>query len=552
VTGNQGATGSTGATGVTGNQGSTGVTGNQGATGSTGATGVTGNQGSTGVTGNQGATGSTGATGVAGNQGATGSTGATGVAGNQGATGSTGATGVTGATGPGTIISGTGNYIPIYSGNTVTIMPQGVEYIDTTNRRVGINRAAFPTGTLDISTASASTQGLIVRGSTSQTANILELQDVSASTRFAVSPVGIVYQNLNECVIFGNGMSATGNRQYNVVVGHRQIVGNPGAESVVGTGNIEIGWRAFAYGPIIGNGNTLVGADVSNNYNYNGNGGAAGNLSYNVVIGNGANTRYQDPNRIGNVFIGGATLGGNYAVGSWGSGSYNIAIGQAMMGWIPGGWRGQYGSYNIEISTNAANNIHRLAGDSNVILTNKLNIDFTIVGDTNSKRVFIGNAITSARLSPDSTLQIAPKNATDKVLIVQGTTSQTANLFEVQDSSSNVLLSIDKVGSISGAISPNIVSVTTTPFTLTNAHHGKIVEYNSATSGVINVGTTSDINIASWNCMVAQVGTAGFTITANGNTINSAGGLLKPRVQYSTVSLYRRSAAVFLLGGDLA
>jgi hypothetical protein len=52
--------------------------------------------------------------------------------------------------------------------------------------------------------------------------------------------------------------------------------------------------------------------------------------------------------------------------------------------------------------------------------------------------------------------------------------------------------------------------------------------------------------------MVAQVGTAGFTITANGNTINSAGGLLKPRVQYSTVSLYRRSAGVFLLGGDLA
>jgi hypothetical protein len=307
--------------------------------------------------------------------------------------------------------------------------------IDTSNNRIGINRATLPTGTLDISTASASTKGLIVRGSTSQTANILELQDVNANIGFAVSPVGIAYQNLNECVIFGNGMSATGNRQYNVVVGHRQTVAPVGAESVVGTGNIEIGWRAFAYGPVVGQYNTLIGHDVSNNYEYNNTAGrSSGNLAYNVAIGNGANTRYQDPNRIGNVFIGGSPFGGNYGVGSWGSGSYNIAIGQSMMGWVPSGWIGQAGSNSIEICTQASNNMLRYGGNFTAIFSNKLNIESTIVGDTTSKRIYIGNSNTSGTLSPDSTLQIVPKNATDKVLIVQATTAQTANLFEVQNS----------------------------------------------------------------------------------------------------------------------
>jgi hypothetical protein len=541
VTGNQGATGSTGATGVTGGTGATGVTGNQGATGSTGATGVTGNQGATGstgatgVTGNQGATGSTGATGVTGgtgatgvtgNQGATGSTGATGVTGNQGATGSTGATGVTGgtgATGPGTIISGTGNYIPIYSGNTVTLQPQGIAYIDTGNLRFGINRGAFPTGTLDISTSSASTKGLIVRGSTSQTANILELQDVNANIGFAVSPVGIAYQNLNECVIFGNGMSATGNRQYNVVVGHRQTVAPVGAESVVGTGNIEIGWRAFAYGPVVGKFNTLIGHDVSNNYSYNANtNGSSGNFSYNVVIGNHANYRYQDPARIGNVFIGGSP--NNNGVGSWGSGSYNIAIGQAMQS---NGVIGHFGSNSIEICTITSNNMLRYGGASTVVLSNKLNIESTIVGDTNTKRIYIGNSNTSGTLSPNSTLQIVPKNATDKVLIVQATTAQTANLFEVQNSTSNALMYIDAYGNQSGisASYPSGVTLSSGIPTVTTSKiyaSGTTLYWNGV--AVTSAGATGSTGATGVTGNQGATGSTGATgVTGNQGATGSTG-----------------------------
>ena len=143
--------------------------------GGTGATGYIGGTGATGI-------GGTGATGYIGG------TGATGI----GGTGATGYIGGTGATGPGTIISGTGNYIPIYSGNTVTIMPQGVAYVDTTNNRVGINRGTLPTGTLDISTASASTTGLIVRGLASQSASLVEIQNSTDTTLAYVGPSGVI------------------------------------------------------------------------------------------------------------------------------------------------------------------------------------------------------------------------------------------------------------------------------------------------------------------------------------------------------------------------
>ena len=304
-------------------------------------------------------------------------------------------------------------------------MPQGVEYIDTTNKRVGINRGTVPSGALDVVSTVTNMPSIIARGMTGQTASVFS-------------------------VVRGTGVSA-------LTFGEN----NTSALSI----------RDDGYYPTLNfyQVNTSIIASI---YGYNG-----------LLIDLPNNQRIWTRDTA-NAFVTTSVIGTNYIYG-------------------------------------------------NNYLKRPLSVADTDLG--------YGYQISAQTL-----------NSTTKGIMIRGSASQSVNLFEVQDSSSNVLLSIDKVGSISGAISPNIVSVTTTPFTLTNTHHGKIVEYNSATSGVINVGTTSDINIASWNCMVAQVGTAGFTITANGNTINSAGGLLKPRVQYSTVSLYRRSAGVFLLAGDLA
>jgi len=141
----------TGATGATGATGSTGATGAAGATGSTGATGATGATGSaatiivgstaTGAPGTsaavtnigttsaavfdftipQGLKGDTGATGLTGSQGPIGNTGATGATGAQGAKGDTGSTG---AQGPSGVVSVTA---PITNSGTSTSATLGID-----------------------------------------------------------------------------------------------------------------------------------------------------------------------------------------------------------------------------------------------------------------------------------------------------------------------------------------------------------------------------------------------------------------------------------------
>ena len=427
---------------------------------------------------------------------------------------------------------------------------------DTSTNRIFIGQAASgnfsPSSILQVKAKNASDTVIIAQGTTSQTADFIQAQNVSNALLFGIEKNGIPYQGYNQAIMIGSGMytGTAYDRLQSIIIGDRA---SNGAAAAAGTGNIEIGYRPFSYGPVVGNYNTLVGHDVSNNYSYVAtNGGFAGILSYNVVVGNGANTRYQDNNRIGNVFIGGSPNGGNYAPGSWGSGSYNIAIGQAMMGWIPGGWRGQYGSYNIEVCTNATNNIHRFAGDSNVLFTNKLNVDLTIVGDTNTKRIFIGNASTSGRLSPDSTLQVIPKNATDKVFIVRGAVSQTANLIEAQNSLGTPVFSIAPSGFISGALSPTIIT-STGGLTLTNAHHGYIIEQTGiVSSGTFTIGSTSEITFPGWNCMIVNIGSGAIVASGTGNTMRSPGYLNRSRTQFSSISIYRRGAGDYVLGGDLA
>ena len=119
------------------------------------------------------------------------------------------------------------------------------------------------------------------------------------------------------------------------------------------------------------------------------------------------------------------------------SGSYNI-----VMGYIAG-----YlikGNRNIDIDPDNSS-------AATVIGTNsdKINIAKTIVGDTSSKLLAIGN-VGASDITPDATLEIKPNASTDVGLIVQAAASHTANLQEWQDSSENVLLEVDANGNISG------------------------------------------------------------------------------------------------------
>jgi hypothetical protein len=153
--------------------------------------------------------------------------------------------------------------------------------------------------------------------------------------------------------------------------------------------------------------------------------------------------------------------------------------------------------------------------------------------------------------TPSGTLDINIASATDKGLIVRSFAGGTGNIFEVQNSAGTPLLSISASGSISGAISPTILA-TTSGITLTNEHHGDIIEYTgTAGSGTFTLGTDTQITIPSWNCMIVNIG-SGVIISSGTNTMRSPGGLNKSRTQYSSISIYRRGTNDFMLGGDLA
>lgn len=120
------------------------------------------------------------------------------------------------------------------------------------------------------------------------------------------------------------------------------------------------------------------------------------------------------------------------------SGIRNVAIGYNSL-------KQASGTNNIEIITYRTATPSVIAG-----YDNKIHIENTIIGDTSSKLIAIGNVGTSD-VVPDATLEIKPNLSTDIGLIVQGAASHSVNLQEWQDSSENVLAFVDTRGTVSGS-----------------------------------------------------------------------------------------------------
>jgi len=155
------------------------------------------------------------------------------------------------------------------------------------------------------------------------------------------------------------------------------------------------------------------------------------------------------------------------AIGSfslrYGSGNYNIAIGQGSSQSCSGNYNIGIG-YNCNFGVVGNNNIDIKAAVGNSFIgtnSNKLHIQNTIVGDTSSKLLAIGN-VGSADLTPDATLEIKPKIATDVGLIVQAAFSHSASLQEWQNSSETKLLAVGPDGGLE--IPSNVPSTTTNKF----------------------------------------------------------------------------------------
>ena len=126
-----------------------------------------------------------------------------------------------------------------------------------------------------------------------------------------------------------------------------------------------------------------------------------------------------------------------YQAGYDATGSYNNYIGY-------GAGKGTSGNYNIEIQT-YRNPSTSVIGDND----NKLHIGNIIIGDTDSKKLAIGN-VGAGNLDPDATLELILNNQNDVGFIVQAAAGQNSNLTEWQNSSEDNVAKVDRTGAFSG------------------------------------------------------------------------------------------------------
>lgn len=97
------------------------------------------------------------------------------------------------------------------------------------------------------------------------------------------------------------------------------------------------------------------------------------------------------------------------------------------------------------------------------------------------------------------------------------------------------------------------LNVRTSSYTLVLADAGKIVEMNVAGANILTVPPNSSVAFPIGTIIgVDQLGAGQTTITpGSGVTIRSAGGLVKIKGQYSSVSLRKRATDEWVLVGDL-
>lgn len=192
------------------------------------------------------------------------------------------------------------------------------------------------------------------------------------------------------------------------------------------------------------------------------------------------------------------------------------------------------------------------------------NIEVGVVSDAHTQYL---------RKAGDSANVITIGSSTIKGLVVKGAASQTANLQDWQDSSSNVLAKVDSAGNLTaasfvktggtssqflkadGSVDSSMYSkftVNTTAktagYTLATTDYDTMIQMNGAYA--FNVTTALSAAPAGTQIHLLAL-TTGVTVTATGVTINGTPGL-KLRAAYSSATLICLSSNNWVLVGDLS
>ena len=179
-------------------------------------------------------------------------------------------------------------------------------------------------------------------------------------------------------------------------------------------------------------------------------------------IGSQAGDGFEEAS-VSNIIIGvSAGLGGSgdlnvlmgYGCGYAQKGDNNLSLG-SLAGFGAAGDKNVYIGYQAGRNVNPGSNNIDITIDSDGIeemdgLSSKLNIYNLIRGDASTNRIAIGK-LAAADYTPDATLEVIPKEATDVGIIVQGDTSHSVNLTEWQNSSEFVVAHVAADGSIASS-----------------------------------------------------------------------------------------------------
>jgi len=313
---------------------------------------------------------------------------------------------------------------------------------------LGTNRNLTGTPTyLFVQSQGATDIGAVIKGHASQTANLQEWQNSAGTVLASISPTGkltsAVDASINGVVI---GMGA-GSVSSNTSVGLNSLVSN-----TTGTYNTAFGNQSLQLNTS-GTQNTAFGQNALYNnrtgwYNTAFGQGALQNNNYaysNTAIGTAA--MISNVSGSGNTAVGIASLQSNI------SGGNNVVIGSNS------GYSNSTGSGNIFLGTESG---YYETGSNKLYIANTNTTTPLIGGDFSAKTLtFAGNATITSQ-------------ATGTIgLIVKAIASQTANVFEVQNSSGSTQLAVNQYG-------------------VTRALAGGYITTNSAASVVLYVdGVTS-------------------------------------------------------------
>jgi hypothetical protein len=319
---------------------------------------------------------------------------------------------------------------------------------DAANDRVGIGKSA-PDHKLDVDGVGSFESGIVTSGLITAATGIALQRNTPATTTDKLYNVGgALYFNGSAVdgdttYTAGTGLTLVGTEFNTANTGNfDKVTFNNNIVRIGSDGNDDDGNQGIHIGRYAGAGQgdgaayvinlgvragQNCGGDRNINIGYYGGYGMNDNMDDCIAIGRSAGQSADGGDKV--IYLG-------FEAGYNANGDGSIYIGDRA-------GKNAVGSNNIEFVTDGAST--SILDD----LSNKIHIENTIVGDTDSRRLAIG-LVGVGDVSPDATLEIKPSGTTTIGMIVQGAASHSANLTEWQNSSEGVLARVASDGIISG------------------------------------------------------------------------------------------------------